>query len=229
LLDFKPHSLFYCPMFLIVSGGEAPGNAFVRERADEARMVIAADRGAQYCLEAGVTPDLVVGDMDSLPRALYRRIEAAGIPMKVHPPMKDETDTRLALDEAIALGARKVEIIAATGDRFDHTLANVHLLYAAHILKVDACLSSPRFRIFLVEGEATLAGARGGTVSFLPLTMEARGVTLTGFRWPLADALMKVGDPYGVSNIATEDDARITVKEGVLIAVVEGPVHGHKG
>jgi len=216
-------------MFLIVSGGEAPGNAFVRERADAARMVIAADRGAQYCLDAGVTPDLVVGDMDSLPRPLCRKISAAGIPMKVHSPMKDETDTRLALDEAIALGARKVEIIAATGDRFDHSLANVHLLYAALHRKVDACLSSPGSRIFLVEGETTLAGARGATVSLLPLTMEARGVTLTGFKWPLTDTLMKVGDPYGVSNVATENDARIAVSEGVLIVVVGGPAAGHKG
>lgn len=213
-------------MFLIVSGGDAPGSSFVRERAGSARMVIAADKGAQYCLEAGVTPDLVVGDMDSLPEELCGKIREAGIPLTVHPALKDETDTWLALDEAIARGAEKVEIIAGTGNRFDHSLANVHLLYSARLRNVDACLSSPEFRIFLVEGEAVLAGEKGATVSLLPLTMEARGITLTGFRWGLADARMHVGNPCGISNVATADEARITVREGVLIVIVTAGAGG---
>jgi thiamine pyrophosphokinase len=218
-------------MFLIVSGGEAPGSAFVRERAEMARKVIAADSGARYCLEAGVTPDLVVGDMDSLPDKLHTQIREAGIPLKIHPPMKDETDTRLALEEAISLGARKVEIIAATGDRFDHSLANLHLLYSAHLRKVDACIHSPGCRIFLVEGGAVIRGVKGATISLLPLTMEAGGITLAGFQWPLTDAVMKLGDPYGISNVVCSDEARIEVRAGILIVTIleARPGSGDKG
>jgi thiamine pyrophosphokinase len=210
-------------MFLIVTGGEAPESAFLRERAGMARKVIAADRGAQYCLNAGVTPDLVVGDMDSLPANAYRRIRDLGVALKVHPAMKDETDTSLALEEAISLGADEVELIAATGDRFDHSLANVHLLYSALLRKVDACIVSPRQRIFLVDEAAAIRGMKGATVSLLPLTMEAGGVTLTGFRWLLQDAVMHLGNPYGISNVVTADEARVTVREGVLVVIVGEP------
>jgi thiamine pyrophosphokinase len=216
-------------MFLIVSGGESPGSAFIRERAAMARMVIAADSGAGYCLEAGVRPHLVVGDMDSLPAPVLERIRDMGIPLEVHPALKDETDTRLALDQAVSLGARKVELVAATGDRFDHGLANVHLLYAAHLRKVDACINSPRCRIFLAEGSAAVKGMKGATVSLLPLTMEAAGITLAGFQWPLEDAVMKLGDPYGISNVAVADDALITVREGILIVTVLKPAPGAPG
>jgi thiamine pyrophosphokinase len=173
----------------------------------------------------------VVGDMDSLPAPMLDEIRDAGIRLKVHPALKDETDTRLALEEAVALGAGKVEIVGATGDRFDHSLANVHLLYWAHLRKVEACINSPRCRIFLVEGKAVIKGMKGATVSVLPLTMEAAGITLAGFQWPLEDAVMRLGDPYGISNVATEDEACITVREGILVVSVgkEAITPGDKG
>lgn len=214
------HSLFYWPMFLIVSGGQSPGSAFIRERAAAARMVIAADSGARYCLQAGVTPDLVVGDMDSLAPGELEKIRAAGVKVKVHPALKDDTDTRLALEEAIALGAARVELLAAIGDRFDHSLANVHLLYCAHLRRVNACILSPGTRIFLVEGRGAVRGATGATVSLLPLGMEASGITLEGFQWPLEEADMKLGDPYGISNVVLSDEALITVRRGVLVVTV---------
>lgn len=188
-----------------------------------ARKVIAADRGAQYCLDAGVTPDLVVGDMDSLPADVLERLRQEGISLKVHPAMKDDTDTALALEEAVRLGADEVELLAATGDRFDHSLANVHLLYSALRRKVNACIVSPMWRIFLVDGTASIRGRKGATASLLPLTVEVSGISLTGFQWPLDDAAMHLGNPYGVSNVVTDDTASITVREGVLIAIVSEP------
>jgi thiamine pyrophosphokinase len=61
---------------------------------------------------------------------------------------------------------------------------------------------------------------KGATVSLLPLGMRATGIRLSGFRWPLEDAVMNLGDPYGISNVVTGDEAEIRVGEGMLIAVV---------
>ncbi len=60
----------------------------------------------------------------------------------------------------------------------------------------------------------------GCTLSLLPLTMEVHGLTLTGFRWPLKDASMRMGDPYGISNRIVSDEACIEVRTGVLIGVL---------
>jgi thiamine pyrophosphokinase len=116
-------------MILIVSGGDAPAPDFLKGRAEKAGKVIAADRGAEYCLAAGIRPDLVVGDMDSVSPSVLRELSEAGTTLKRHAPEKDETDTRLALDEALAMGGRSIEILAGTGSRIDHSLANIHLFF----------------------------------------------------------------------------------------------------
>jgi len=210
-------------MFLIVSGGDAPDPAFLQARAEKARMIIAADRGAGYCLRAGVRPDIVVGDMDSISPAALREVERSGIPFIQHSPEKDKTDTQLALDIALDRGTSCIEMVACTGDRFDHSLANVHLLYAALKAGVDAAITAPSHRIFLVDSDAGIDGMKGAVLSLLPLSLEVRGVSLSGFQWPLEDAVMEVGNPYGISNRIISEQARIRVREGVLVAVLFPP------
>lgn len=210
-------------MFLIVAGGDAPDNVFLQARAAKARVVIAADRGAQYCLNAGVRPDLVVGDMDSLPPEVFEEVKKSGIPFQKHDACKDETDTQLALHAALSQGARSIEMLASTGDRIDHTLANIHLLYAAHVRGVDACILSPDSRIFLIDSLSTISGMKGALVSLLPLSKEVKGISLSGFQWNLEDASMEIGNPYGISNRLVSDEARIQVRAGALIAVLYFP------
>ncbi len=210
-------------MFLIVSGGDAPDPVFLLARAKKARMIIAADRGAGYCLRAGVRPDVVVGDMDSISPSARREVERSGVPLIQHSTEKDQTDTQLALDIALDRGAGCIEMVACTGDRFDHSLANVHLLYAALKAGVDAAILAPSHRIFLVDSEAGIDGMKGAILSLLPLSLEAKGVILSGFQWPLEDAVMEVGNPYGISNRIVSEQARIHVREGVLVAVLLFP------
>ena len=76
--------------------------------------------------------------------------------------------------------------------------------------------------MFLVSSTSMITGMRGATVSLLPLTMKVSGIFLTGFQWPLEDAVMNLGDPYGVSNVVTGDEAQIRVREGILLAMVMG-------
>ena len=207
-------------MFLIVSGGDAPESVFLSARADSARIIIAADKGARYCLDAGVTPDIVVGDMDSVDAGVLEDLESRGVDIRRFSADKDYTDTQLALDAALKLGAKRIEFIAATGDRFDHGLANFQLLYHALRYGADAWIRTPAQRIFLVEGEHTIAGKKGSTVSVLPLTMKARGIYLHGFRYELDDASMEIGNPYGMSNIVTSEVATVKVGHGVLAVVI---------
>jgi thiamine pyrophosphokinase len=207
-------------MFLIVAGGEPPGKELLHGMALKARMVIAADKGAQYCLQSGIEPGLVVGDMDSLDQGSTERLAALGVAMKRVNADKDQTDTEIALDEAIQLGAKRVEILGAIGDRIDHTLANIHLLRKALHQGIAARITSETQQVFLVDSSETITGGRGRTVSFLPLTEQVEGISLTGFRYELEEASMEIGKPYGISNVVTSDQARVKVGKGILLAVL---------
>lgn len=207
-------------MFLIVTGGEPPSKSLIREKASRAERIIAADRGAEYCLDAGIIPHLVIGDMDSLDGAILHRLEASGVECRRFSPDKDRTDTEIALQEALRSGARQVEILGAIGDRLDHTMANVHLLLKAFRHGVPALIITDFQQIFLVGSRATLEQSQGFTVSFLPLTEKVEGIVLDGFAYGLDNGVMEIGTPYGVSNVVRKRLAIVTVKEGILLAVL---------
>jgi len=207
-------------MVLIVSGGDPAPKRLLKGRAEAAELIIAADRGAWYCWKAGIRPALVVGDMDSLPQALLDELTSLGVEILLLERDKDATDTQVALEEAIRRGAKTIEILSGIGTRFDHSLANVHLLALAQEKRVEACILTRHQRLFLVQGSYALRDAQGCTISFLPLDAEVRGISLSGFAFGLTDGCMELGRPYGVSNVVKQSPARISVRHGRLLAVL---------
>ena len=200
---------------LIVLGGDAPGKELLLRCMRESDLVIAADSGLAAFDGAGLMPDLLVGDMDSVDPAVLSRFEGR-VPERRLSPIKDDTDGVDAIDLAIARGAEEITLLGALGGRLDHALANVMLLVRAHRKGAHAALLSEQERIIRVCGEERLQGALGDTVSLLPLG-EARGVTLCGFFYPLEDATLTSDYPLGVSNVVTAPEASVRVREGDLI------------
>ena len=200
---------------LIVLGGGAPGRALLESCMRDADLVIAADSGLAAFDAAGLEPDLLVGDMDSVPADVLEKY-AGRIPEHRLNCIKDDTDGVDALDMAIARGAEKITLLGALGGRLDHALANVMLLVRAHRKGAKAEILSESVRISRVDGYASLSGAKGDTVSLLPLG-RAEGVTLKGFFYPLDQAALESDYPLGISNVVTDDQAEIKADSGDLI------------
>lgn len=200
---------------LIVLGGDAPGRELLERCMLRSDLTIAADRG--ICAFAGteLLPDLLLGDMDSVPADVLARYEGR-VPERRLGSIKDDTDGVDALDYAIEQGAREITLLGALGGRLDHALANLMLLVRASRHGVRAQIIDERVRIARVDGEETIEDAVGDTLSLLPFG-EARGVTLEGFFYPLSDHTLKSDYPLGVSNVITERAARVRVREGDLI------------
>ena len=200
---------------LIVLGGERPGGALLARCAQESDLVIAADSGLEGFDAAGLVPDLLVGDMDSVEPGVLARYEGR-LPQRRLSSIKDDTDGVDALDLAIARGAEEITLLGALGGRLDHALANLMLLVRAHRHGVQARILAENVEIARVDGEMTLSGAKGDTVSLLPLG-QAKGVTLEGFFYPLEEKTLASDYPLGVSNVVTQDRAVVRVREGDLI------------
>jgi len=201
---------------LIVLGGDAPGTALLKSCAKEADLTIAADKGLEAFEKAGIIPDLLLGDMDSVST---ETLSAWGGHSEIHrlPCEKDDTDGALALDAALARGARSVTILGALGGRMDHALANLMLLGRAHQGGAFAQMLDEHVRIVRIDGEITLRGAKDDTVSLIPIG-RAAGVTLEGLYYHSKEELsFDFISPLGISNVVTQDEARITVREGDLL------------
>ena len=194
--------------------------------------VLAADGGYARARALGLEPALLVGDLDSLAPGPLANAEGAGTPVLRSPADKDESDTELALLEAVRRGATRVTVLGALGgDRVDHALANVWLLAHPGLVGVDVTLLDARSRTVLVSAPDAagapvrrgLPGPPGAVVSLLPLGGDVSGITTVGFRYPLRDEPLVTGPARGLSNVRVVPDAAVMVRRGRLLVVESAP------
>ena len=183
-------------------------------------ILVAADGGARHCLELGLTPDYVIGDLDSLDDSHLQKLAALGSQIVRYPTRKDFTDLELAIQHALKLGATEIVIQAALGARWDQTIANLLLpagFPSAHIYLVDGDQE-----IHLLRGgkELELHGQPGDTVSLISLSPQTRGVTTQNLEYPLQDGTLYLGSTRGVSNVLLDKHARISIKKGLLLCTL---------
>lgn len=198
---------------LIFSGGEfskMPDYIDINEY----ELIVAADSGFLAAQSAGVTPHVVIGDFDSYPQSLVNAQKIIRLN-----PVKDMTDTQEAIDEAILRGATHITMLGALGGRIDHTMANIHLLKYAHTKGVTVEIADVNSYVTLVSGNQSVSRVDGFCLSLIPLT-DCEGVSVSGVYYPLEEAFMPVGNPYGISNEFIEDTAHISVKHGELLLIL---------
>ncbi len=194
----------------------------LRSVAGRADLVVAADGGARYALDAGVVPDLVVGDMDSLGEAGAREVAERGALLERHPVRKDKMDAHLAVIAAGERGATDVDLVCATGGNFSSVFAVPHILLTAERMGLRATMRAGWGQVFVLEpGTRTVSGDPGDSVSIFPLTGPAAGVTLEGFSYPLEDARLEIGDTLGFHNELVGGAGRVSVEEGSLLVIHE--------
>lgn len=208
---------------LIISGGHIE-DAFALKwlQKNKYDLLIAADSGMDFLYRHGILPDIIAGDFDSVDDASFHAFSNQDeIEILRLNPIKDDTDTEFVIREAIRRGATEITILGATGTRLDHVLANIYLLgigleEGIHIDLVDAY---NRIRMMDKELLLTKDGQFGSFVSVLPVKGDARGVNLTGMKYPLRNAVVPNFSSLGVSNEIVEEQAGISVEQGILLVI----------
>jgi thiamine pyrophosphokinase len=204
---------------LIIAGGN-PVRPEVADRAGIPAWVVAADSGLDQATRLAITPNLIVGDLDSVDPHTLAAAEAAGIAVQRYPRDKDATDLELAIDAVVAAGYAAATIIGGTGGRMAHTLANALLLTRERRIELDWVTSHARISALFDHQRSNFAQADGVLLSVLPVTGPARCES-TGLRWPLAGAPLQPGATRGVSNEIVATTASITVISGTFLVVHE--------
>jgi thiamine pyrophosphokinase len=185
--------------------------------------VVAADEGAATALRFGYTPDVVIGDFDSLDAATLTELRRLGVVIDSYPPDKDDTDGQLAVRRALELQPASLWLLGFVGGpRLDQTVANVLLLVRETARTV---LLDERNECRLVRPEVDFAwlAEPGEVVSLLPLGGDVSGVHTAGLRWSLAGATLTFGDTRGVSNEPITDAVSVSIERGLLLVTRHFP------
>jgi len=196
---------------LIVANGEHPGPPQHWNRIKRAKPLICTDGAANWLVEKNITPDIIIGDMDSLDKEIKGRLEQESIH---HVPSQQNTDLEKALIYALEEGYTAATILGATGKREDQTLANFYLL-AKYADRLQIQLLTNYATIQPVTDALTTRVEPGQTISLLPVE-TATGVTTQGLEYSLENETLAIGT-RGVSNRATGNEITVSLKSGILL------------
>ena len=219
---------------MLVSGsplGTAP--EILWEMSEGMSFVVAVDSGAKWCFEAGVIPDLLVGDLDSLDPEIAEAFKEQSVQTIAFPSEKDASDLELALEEILDRGFTDLVATNVIGGRIDHELAALGNLaavgergLAVTVVESDQTLiflNNPGARTELqVAFGSDVANAAEITVSLIPWGGVAVA-SATGYKWELDHAELYPAKSLGLSNVPTTVEPRIELHSGSLIVIVPAP------
>lgn len=185
--------------FAILLGGDLVATPRLSRQLEGAR-VIAADSGMRHADALGLKPELWTGDFDSVEEGL--RAFHADVPMEIFPPEKDQTDGEIAVQAALARGARELVLVGAFGgERADH--AYLHLAAALRLEETGiSCLLSSGVQEAkpLTPGRSASFDYDDGTPFSVLAFSDLSGLTLSGAKWPLEDHFVPFGSSLTLSN-----------------------------
>lgn len=208
---------------VIVSGGVLESE-FVLPilKNEDTEFIIGVDKGLAFLYENDIKPDYIVGDFDSVPHEIveYYRAEK-NVPIREFNPVKDASDTEIALRLCLGLRRKEIWILGGTGNRIDHLWANIQCLDIALEAGANAMILDSHNRIRLIDRETVLKkeDAFGKYFSVFPLERPVEDFSITGAKYPLHNHLLSSGDSLCVSNEFLEDEVKISFIYGKVIVM----------
>lgn len=226
--DIELHNIYKDPI-LLVAGGRRPDAKWLKTVSDN-KLVYAADRGVDYCVDSGLTVQTLYGDKDSATPAKWEK-GAKTAQVKTFPVAKDSTDLELILESV-----PPATLILATGiwgGRADHLYANILTFVAWQRNKVGRVIMADdaEVMVFLGKKEHLFFEARQTplAVSILPFSQTAQ-VSINGVNWPLDHYEINGDKPgYTVSNTMTSNIIEVECQSGVVglyLCFKQGEDHG---
>jgi len=184
-------------------------------------LVIAADSGLHGAIDLGLRVNVVIGDMDSVDKAVLAAVEANGTTVTQLPRDKDSTDAELALLKAVEMGATKIVLITKGGGRLDHELGVFAVLQNPNLrhCTIEALWDNSILHLIHGPASVTITGKVGSNVGLIAAGGSASGISTAGLKWALANESLTPHSSRGISNQLTEETATISVQTGSLFVV----------
>ncbi len=212
---------------LIFANGHLPDLDAARAIVHADDFILAADGGTHNALALGYTPNLIIGDLDSisdeergkLALSSVEGMKEAGVQVIQFPRDKNETDLELAIQHAAEMQPEQIVIVGALGGRLDQTLGNIALLSDFRLSTLDLRLDDGVEEIYFCRDQAEVHGRSGELVSLIPWGVPVEGVRTDGLRWPLSDETLYPDRTRGISNELLGEQATVRIRSGLLLVV----------
>jgi thiamine pyrophosphokinase len=204
---------------LIVSGGKAPSRSLLLESLLDTDLIIGVDKGCDILCEYKIKPDYILGDFDSASKSTLSYFESLEIKKLKLNKEKDDTDSKVALDLAINIGATYITLLGATGTRVDHMLSNLGLMLQGLNKGVFVTITDEYNKIFLINKNTVIKGEKGKIVSFKAYGNIVKNLSIKGAKYELNNYDLMIDDGITTSNEFINEDIELTFDSGILMII----------
>ena len=200
---------------VLIAGGEISDYERVKSALCPGDFYIFCDGGLSHLNYLGVSPHLITGDFDSHEKP-DTEVETIVLPRE-----KDDTDSVYAAKEGVKRGFEDFLLLGMTGGRMDHTLGNLSMLLWLHKQGKKALLLDDHSQMMIVSKEGVEIDDSCEYFSLLTISGPAKGVNISGAKYPLSDATILCDYQYGISNeVLPGQKAMVSVREGYLLLIL---------
>jgi thiamine pyrophosphokinase len=211
---------------VIFLGGELQNEALARKLSLSSDIVVCADSGAEHAIKLGLTPQAIVGDLDSVTSDTIKYFESQNCEI-IRIADQESNDFEKAFEYLLKkseIGERlgTVFVFGMTGGRTDHTLANfsVMLRYTDLFENIVSMEMGAEHKFLTTnKNNCTIDCEIGTTISLTPFG-EANGIITENLRYSLSGDGLRLGMREGLSNVATDEPVSIKINSGALLITV---------
>ncbi len=202
---------------IIFANGNLPNLEKARTLIQPDDFILCADGGTRHAVALELTPNIVLGDLDSISDEERRKMKESGVEVIQYSADKNETDLELAINHALTLNPDQILILAALGGRMDQTLANIALLSNSSLVTQNLRITDGVEELFFCRDQAQIEGRAGDIVSLIPWQGEVTGVFTENLKWHLHHETLYPEKTRGISNEMTSDTATVSITSGLLL------------
>ena len=178
--------------------------------------LIAVDGGLRHFDRLNLSPNLLIGDLDSVNSSDLQKAEAAGVEILRFPVEKDESDLELAALEALKRDFSEILITGTSGGRIDHILACLAILAMPDLQKANAKIADGKSTVYYIKDDFSLDTEVGDLISLQAWGEGVHGLNTKGLKWELNNASLHPWGALGLSNLALQNRITVSLKSGQL-------------
>ena len=195
---------------VILADGNFPTHNAPLKILAAADPLVCCDGAADALAQAGLMPNVVIGDLDSISPRQRERFQA----VLIEDRDQETNDLTKAVNWCRRQGIKAVTILGATGKREDHTLANIALL-ARYNRDIRAAMVTDHGTFSIARAACEFRSVPGQQISIFSLTPDT-AITSTGLKYPLSG--MKLAELWqGSLNEATGNTFTLTFNAGTIV------------
>lgn len=205
---------------IILANGQSPNKSVFDFLFSKGyNTLICADGGANSAFRLGLTPQYVIGDLDSIDKEVLKNFSHSLNTEVVKYKRQNDTDVEKALKHAIKKKFTSVVLLGATGDRLDHSFCNLGIALKFDG-KIKVTIIHQKSVLFVYENEIKLTSTPGEIISIYAISEKTR-ITSKGLKYPLKNSSLPFGKKESTSNVATSEEVYLKIKNGKIFVIRE--------